>query len=206
MTSSLSSTWSVCVLNHYNKNKLKPKQNTSELLSLRLSCGYWWQVPPSTPTHQTPFVRPGNTICHAFLSRSLGSVLETPDTERIDIPHRTPSSSCRVSLCRAGGNPSLSCCQACVGSHTITRLGCKNKLQAERMPCSDHEEMRFACLSSTFLSLTADGFTTGFRKLYLKEMKNKQLLELNQPSVGSLVLYRWCLFLLGSWTMPFDWP
>lgn len=33
--------------------------------------------------------------------------------------------------------------------------------------------MGFACLSSTFLSLTADGFTTGFRKLYLKEMKNK---------------------------------
>lgn len=156
--------------------------------------------------HQTPFVRPGNTICHAFLSMTLGSVLETPDTERTDIPHRTPDSYCCVSLCRAGGSHSFSCCGAHVGSHAITRLGHKNNLEAERMPCSDHEEMGFACLSSTFLSLTPDGFTTGFRKLYLKEMKNKQLLELNQPSVRSPVLYRQCLFLPGSRAMPIDWP
>lgn len=168
----LSELYLASLLNHYNKNKLKWKQNTPGSLSLRLSCGYRWQVSPSIPMQQTPFVRPGNTISHAFFSVSLGSVLETPDTERIDIPHRTPGSSRHVSLCWAGGNPSLSCCRVRVGSHTITRLGCKNKLQAEQMPCSDHEEMGFACLSSTFLSLTADGLTTWFRKLYLQEMKN----------------------------------
>jgi len=140
--------------------------------------------------HQTPFARPGNAICHAFLRMSFGSVLETPDAERTAIPHRTPRSSCRASLCSAGGNPRLSRCRLRIGSQAVTSFGCENKLQAEQMLCSNLEEMGFACLSSAFLPLTADGFTTGFRKLYLKEMKNKQFLELHQPSAGSAVLYR----------------
>lgn len=169
-------------------------------------------VPVTSPTIHpyqcTRLLLSGQVTCHVFLSTPLGSVLETPDTERTDTPHHTPSSSCHVFLCTHSldGNPGLSCCGACVSSHTITRLGCENILEAEWMPCSDHEEMGFACLSLTSLLLTADGFTTRFRKLYLKEMKNRQLLELTQPSVGSPVLHRRCLFLCGSRMVPIDWP
>lgn len=51
MTSSLSSAWSVCVLNHYNKNKLKPKLepiNSAHLWIAVLMPQLW--VPVTSPT------------------------------------------------------------------------------------------------------------------------------------------------------------
>lgn len=85
------------------------------------------------------------------------------------------------------GNPSLSCCQGHVCSHTVTRFGCKTNYKWSRCHAVTLKRWVFACWSSTFLSLTANGLTTGFRKLYFKELENKQLLELKQPSVGVLL-------------------
>lgn len=116
---------------------------------------------------QTPFVRPGNTLCHALLSVGLESILETPDTETIDILHETSSPPCRA---RGESQPFL-LLGAC-GSHTVMRFGCKTNYKRSRCHAVTMKRWVFACWSSAFLPLTANGLTTGFRKLYLKEMKN----------------------------------
>lgn len=78
------------------------------------------------------------------------------------------------------GDPSFSCCWGHIGSHTVTRFGGKTNYKQSRCHAVTMKRWAFACCSSVFLSLTANGLTTGFRKLYLKEMENKQLLELKQ--------------------------